>query len=267
MAHIQGVSGSTIYTVPEKFEDLFWAGAEHIEIGEFSDEKAFKEFINLAIEKNISFGIHSPIYRNGSKYDLLEKVNYEPEFAWEQIAMEADTAKRVGAAYLLVHFPYFKDEIEGNANEEIEEGLRRLKLIKEKYNIEIVCEPKLGLNRSSVGIDYMDNFPREAWARYGIKLCIDIGDYMIATDDKIIEYISKWTDFIRVVHLHNIIYTETKYIWTPVHPSKDNLKIHSIINQLTKSKEVYFIFEHTPETKPSSSFVMEGFNWVSSIIK
>jgi hypothetical protein len=181
--------------------------------------------------------------------------------------MEACTAKGAGAEYLLVHFPYFKSEIEGNVNQIIEEGLRRLKVIKGKYNIEIVCEPKLGLNRSSVGIDYMDNFPREVWVRYGIKLCIDIGDYLIATEDKIIEYISKWTDFIRVVHLHNIIYTETKYIWVPIHPSKDNTKIHSIITQLAKSKEVYFVFEHTPETSPCSDFVMEGFNWVSSIIK
>ena len=35
MAHKLGVSGSTIYSNPKLYSELFWEGIEHIEIGEF----------------------------------------------------------------------------------------------------------------------------------------------------------------------------------------------------------------------------------------
>jgi len=58
MTHRLGVSGSTIYSNPELYSELFWDGVEHIEIGEFPDEKALNEFLGLCKEKQISFGIH-----------------------------------------------------------------------------------------------------------------------------------------------------------------------------------------------------------------
>lgn len=57
--------------------------------------------------------------------------------------------------------------------------------------------------------------------KYDIKLCIDIGDYIIATEDKILDYILKLQEFIKVVHLHNIKYEGDKYIWIPVHPIQE----------------------------------------------
>lgn len=39
MGHTLGVSGSIIYSNPDKYSELFWEGVEHIEIGEFPDEK------------------------------------------------------------------------------------------------------------------------------------------------------------------------------------------------------------------------------------
>ena len=269
MGHKQGVSGSTIYSNPELFSELFWEDAEHIEIGEFPDEKAFYKFLDLSKEKKISFGIHSPLLRNGCKYDLIEKVQYEPEYAWEQFELEAKKVSALGAKYLLVHFPYFKTETKYNPNELIEEGLKKLSYIQKQYSIEIVCEPKLGLNRSAVGINYLNNFPVEVWKKYNVKLCIDIGDYIIATKDKTLEYLLKWREFIKVVHLHNIHYEDNEYLWIPVHPiheTSGNHKVEKIIMFLAQSKDVTFIFEHTPETKPSKEFVYEGFKWVSSLI-
>jgi hypothetical protein len=270
MAHIQGVSGSIIYSNPDQYSELFFEGVEHIEIGEFPDERALDKFLRLCTEKQICFGIHSPLLRNGSKYDLIEKVQYDSEYAWQQLELEAKRMSAIGAKYLLVHFPYFKKEVVTNTNELIEDGLRKLSYIQNKYSIDLVCEPKLGLNRSPAGINYLNNFPKEIWAKYNIKLCIDIGDYIIATKEETLNYMLKWKEFIKVVHLHNIHYEGDKYIWIPVHPTQEhsgNHKIEKIIRTLSQCKDVTFIFEHTPETNPSKSFVSDGYKWVSSLIR
>lgn len=270
MSHKLGVSGSTIYSNADKYLELFWQGIDHIEIGEFDDEKALDKFLELYKEREVSFGIHSPILRTGSKYDLLEKVKYDSAYAWKQLELEAGKMSALGAKYILVHFPYFKEETSENANELIESGLNRLRYIQDKYGIEIICEPKLGLNRSAAGINYLDKFPKDIWSKYNIKLCIDIGDYIIATKEDILDYLSKWSEFVKVVHLHNIEYEGDEYTWIPVHPTQENNgqhKVEDIIKFLANSKDVTFIFEHTPETNPREKFVFEGYQWVKSLIK
>lgn len=90
MSHSLGVSGSTILSNPKQFSELFWEGINHIEIGEFPDEPAFQYFLELNKQKRLSYGVHSPLLRDGSKYDLIQKVQYEPAFAWEQLELEAE---------------------------------------------------------------------------------------------------------------------------------------------------------------------------------
>lgn len=268
--NILGVSGSSIYSDASKFNELYLEGIEHIEIGEFSSEGDFENFLEFNNTKSTSFGIHSPLVRSGSKYDLLEKVKFEPKYAWEQLECEAKKLSKLGAEYLLVHFPYFKGEALGDTTGIIENGLKRLKGIQDTYNIDIICEPKLGMKRCSKGIEYLQKLPKELWGKYNIGLCIDIGDYIIAMGDEIIKCLEKWKEFVRVVHLHNIHYEENNYIWTPVHPDDENdknkHKVKEIIKFLAKCEDVIFIFEHTPETKPSTKFVMEGVKWTSNII-
>ncbi len=271
MHHCIGLSGSVIMTDPEKFPLLFRKKKiNHIEIGEFPSVESFENFLELLKERNVTFGLHSPLYRNQSKYDLLEKIQYEPEQAWEQFESEVKYMSQLGATYILVHFPYFKEEKDIDTNKIIENGIKRLHLLQEKYSITIVCEPKLGLNRSAFGIRSLDNFPIEIWDKYGIKLCIDIGDYLLATGDKVMDYIEKWKNHIKVVHLHNVEFRNNKYIWVPVHPSheKDNLhfNVKELIYKLSTSSGVYFVFEHTPHTNPTETFVNEGINWVEEII-
>src|SRR5690606_11446916 len=143
------------------------------------------------------FGLHSPLIRNQSKYDLLGEVHFPPEQAWKQLESEVAYMSELGAEYVPVHFPFFKREITRiDMNHIIEDGLRRLSEIQNKYHIHIVCEPKLVFNRSAAGINYLDQFPIEIWNRYGIKLCIDIADYILATGEHVIDYIKKWRDHI-----------------------------------------------------------------------
>ncbi|WP_102398751.1 TIM barrel protein [Haloimpatiens massiliensis] len=270
MAHKLGVSGSTILSNPELYSELFWEDIQHIEIGEFEDKKSLYKFLKICRGKNISFGIHSPLVRGKSKYDLIEKVQYDPKEAWKQLELEAEKMSALGAKYLLVHFPYFKGEILEDTNKLIEEGLKKLSYIQNQYSIDIICEPKLGFNRSSAGINYLNKFPRDIWKKYNVKLCIDIGDYIIASEDEILNYLVRWSEFIKVVHLHNIHYEDDKYIWIPVHPSQEyegNHKVKKIISFLAKCKDVTFVFEHTPQTNPSKAFVNEGYKWVSSLIR
>lgn len=272
MQHRLGVSGSVILSNPEKYEELFWEGIDHIEIGEFPDEAAFKYFLNLCQENNVSFGIHSPLFRSKSKYDLLQKVDYEPEYAWDQLEREAEEMSKLGAEYILVHFPYFKNEADDvQVDVLIEKGLQRLDEIQKKNSIQLICEPKLGFNSSKAGINYLHDFPVETWKKYDLKLCIDIGDYLIATGDQIFPYINKWKDHIKIVHLHNVLYEAGKYIWIPIHPSHEGseeyFQVEKLIEFLSRCGDITFVFEHTPHSNPSSEFVNEGYQWLKGILE
>lgn len=272
MPHTLGLSGSITLSDPEKFPQLFTKEKiTHIEIGEFPDEASFHHFLkHLGDAKDMTFGIHSPLVRNQSKNDLIEKVQVEPEVAWQLFAAEVKHVAKLGAEYILVHFPYFKGETEQNTDEMIENGLKRLQRLQEDHAISIVCEPKLGYNRSPFGIDALNSFPIETWENYGIKLCIDIGDYLLAKGDQAKSYLTKWKHHIKVVHLHNVTFNQGKYIWTPVHPSHetnpDYFQVKKLIEQLSDSPDVFFVFEHTPHTNPSDTFVNEGIIWVHDII-
>lgn len=270
MTHKLGLSGSVILTNPDQFMELFKGSTNHIEIGEFSTREAFDHFIELYNKNNITLGIHSPLYRNHSKYDLIEKVQFEPEHAWIQFEKEVEYVASLGASYILVHFPYFKEESIMNVNDIIEEGLKRLRYLQDKYEIMIVCEPKLGMNRSPAGIQYLHQFPLETWEKYEINICIDIGDYLLAVGEQTLEYIMKWKDYVKVVHLHNVEFHNDKYIWVPVHPSHEGDKLHfsvsEIIQVLATFKDVFFVFEHTPHSNPSEAMVLEGITWVKELI-
>lgn len=270
MSHRLGISGSTILTEPAKFTELFRYKLEHIEIGEFPDEMAFQQFLQLKEGKRASFGLHSPLIRNESKYDLLEKVEMKPEQAWLQFENEVGLMASLGAEYVLVHFPFFKKEVAGSAKDVIEDGLKKLSLLQHKYGIQIVCEPKLGLQRSTAGIDYLQEFPLNVWEQYGLKLCIDIGDYAIAFRGDFVSKIKKWRNHIKVVHLHNVKFDKGSYIWVPVHPSQEKDRsyypLKETILSLSESEDVFFILEHTPHRVPSNEYVMEGIHWVNDLI-
>ncbi|MED1864972.1 TIM barrel protein [Fictibacillus nanhaiensis] len=273
MKHIIGISGSTIMSDETKFNDLFRAHDQitHIEIGEFQNEEAFQRFLALLKKSNKTFGIHSPIYRSGSKYDLLEELQYTPEQAWTLFEKEIQRLVKLGAQYILVHFPYFQGSAR-NPDTLIVQGLKRLSELQKTYNMPIVCEPKLGLNQSPKGIEYLNAFPIALWEKYGLKLCIDIGDYLLATEEKTLNMIEKWKDHIKVVHLHNIEYMDDKYIWVPIHPSHEDdgqhYSIKEILHVLSSYRDLIWILEHTPHSNPSETFIQEGIDWlINDVLK
>jgi sugar phosphate isomerase/epimerase len=272
MSNKMAISGSTIMSDTSLLHELFINEADHIEIGEFENEAAYQHFLSLVIKSNKSFGLHSPLFRNESKYDLIENVQFEPEKAWVQFETEVKRMAEDGAAYILVHFPYFQDESD-DPNKKIEEGLQKLSRLQAKYSLPIICEPKLGMWKSPKGIEYLHKFPISVWERYGLKLCIDIGDYLLAAAKLSVhplELIQKWQDHIKVVHLHNIEFLEGKYIWIPIHPSHENddvyFPVKEILSFIAKNNNIYWVLEHTPHSCPKKEFVLEGIKWLKEDI-
>lgn len=265
--HQIGLSGSTILSDPDQFDHLFRFGCSHVEIGEFPDENAYKLFLERVRKQKKTFGVHSPLIRGGSKYDLIEPVSMPVENARRLFEEEVSTLAKAGAEYVLVHFPYFKERVSDPTESIIEEGLVFLSDLQKRYDISIVCEPKLGKNRSSCGIDYLKQFPVEVWRKYGVSICIDIGDYRMATNEQWPKYIEPLLPFIRVVHLHNVTLQGDKYLWSVLHPNQSiGYDMQPIIEKLKDGTKKYFIFEHTPHTAPTDESVREGIDWVRQLI-
>jgi len=63
------------------------------------------------------------------------------------------------------------------------------------------------------------------------------------------------------VHLHNVEFHKNKYIWVPVHPSHEldnsHFNVSDLIYHLSTSA-TFFIFEHTPHSNPTKTFIDEG---------
>ncbi|KHE67534.1 TIM barrel protein [Halobacillus sp. BBL2006] len=271
MKHVLGMSGSTILSDPNQFSKLFKWGLPHIEIGEFPDRESFLTFYKMAKEKGMSFGVHSPLIRGESKYDLIDEVVMTPQQARANFEKEVSELASLGAEYILVHFPYFKTSNIDSPKIKIEEGLQFLSRLQEEYGIPIVCEPKLGPRQSPHNIVLLHEHGLNLWKKYGLYICIDLGDYFMATKDQWEEYIRPLLPFTKVVHLHHVKYVEDGYFWVPAHPDFENSTQHFTLEQCLRLVESgagkYFIFEHTPHTSPSDSFVEAGIRWIRNLVE
>ncbi|WP_242057492.1 sugar phosphate isomerase/epimerase family protein [Halobacillus yeomjeoni] len=268
--HMIGISGSTIMSDPNQLEELFNHDLPHIEIGEFPNEMEAERFFTLAREYGKSFGIHSPLTREGSKYDLIDEIKMPPQKARVLFEREVFKMAKKGAAYVLVHFPYFKNKVsffEGD----IYDGLRFLNHLQNKYGIRIVCEPKLGPAQSPHNIQYLHDCYASFWQDFDLSICLDIGDYRMAAGDQWEKYITRLLPHIKVVHLHNVEYKEDGYFWVPLHPQFEQNDQHydmkPCIDLLNQGESKYFIFEHTPHTRPTPEVVSEGIHWVNQLLK
>lgn len=269
MQNILGISGSTILSNALQFNELFRPYIQHIEIGEFDTAENMDHFFSLLSETQLSFGVHAPLFRKDSKYDLIHRVHYDPSVAIKQLEEQAERLSAMGAQYLLVHFPYFHGKVNADPNEMIAKLLPQLSRIQSQYRIPIVCEPKLGAQYSSFGIEYLHQFSHQRWADSGIHICLDIGDYLIAKNDLAMEYMSQWMDFTKVVHLHNVEFINKKYYWRPVHPDDEGVaayNIQPIIEHLSKLDNIFFILEHTPHRYHNPRHVDEGIRWVHHLL-
>ncbi|MGI8316048.1 TIM barrel protein [Halobacillus mangrovi] len=266
MSHALGMSGSTILSDPRQFDKLFKKGLPHIEIGEFPDRDSFFQFYEKAKERKVSFGVHSPLIRGNSKYDLIDEVVMSPVEARSNFEREVKELAELGAEYVLIHFPYFKSPPVSSIESTIEEGFQFLSDLQNRYGIPIVCEPKLGPERSPHNIQALHDHGLDLIVKYGLYICIDLGDYHMATKEKWEEYIRPLRPHTKVVHLHHVAYVGEKYYWVPIHPDFENdpgsFTMEPCLSLLKNGADKYFIFEHTPHTSPSELMVDQGVEWI-----
>ena len=138
-----GISASAVWSQTNRLGELFRSDVQHIEIGLFENIAIADDFIRQSRTRGKSVGIHSPLVRGGSKYDLLEAIEMPSIDALEQVEGELAWCQRSGVDYLHVHFPFSLRS--GTLSLPIvTKGIQQLALLQRKTGIQIVCEPKLG---------------------------------------------------------------------------------------------------------------------------
>ena len=101
-----GLSASAVFSQTDRPAELFRPDVDHIEVGMFEDRDIADQFVRDSRIRGKTVGIHSPLVRGGSKYDLLGQVDVPIEDAWLQIENELAWCRSAGTSYLLVHFPF-----------------------------------------------------------------------------------------------------------------------------------------------------------------
>ena len=134
-----------------------------------------------------------------------------------------------------------------------------------------MCEPKLGHNRNTGGIETLRRYSVEKWADWDIAICWDMGDYLLATGslDETLQELRRLKSIIEVVHVHNVQVNPGRYFWVPIHPSHEEdgrfFHIAPILSEV-KNMDAVLVWEHTPHFTPSKQFAVEGFDWAMGIL-
>ena len=219
----------------------------------------------------VLIGFHSPLFRGGSKYDLLKQVQQAPERAWQQLEEELSIARDNQVEYVLVHFPYFPLASEDNPTPQIEAGLSRLRSLQDRYETKVLCEPKLGIRRDPGGIGILKAYPVDKWRGFGVSMCWDMGDYLLVshTLEECLSELRRWCDVIDALHVHNVKVTPEKYYWIAIHPSHEDSEEFFTIKPLlseVREMDMLLVWEHTPHFTANHGFALEGFQWAKGVL-
>jgi sugar phosphate isomerase/epimerase len=263
-----GISASAVLSQTERLAELFRQGIDHIEIGLFENVNVAESFIRRARRQGKTVGIHSPLLRGGSKYDLLQSIDMPQENAWEQIEQELVWCSRFGATYLLVHFPYAHRS--GVLDLPlVQDGIKRLSALQRRTGVKIVCEPKLGDDRDPAGIRWLRTAPTHIFSNAGLTLCWDVGDHLLANVSET-EYFSqfeRWRESISIIHLHNVRMEGVKYRWVPPHPTRSAVNgehdLAPIIRRFPRN--VTIVSEYTPQQVATAANIDTSYHYLRAL--
>ena len=263
-----GISASAVWSQTERLGELFRSDVEHIEIGMFENLNVAEDFVKRAKQRRKSVGIHSPLVRGGSKYDLLEAVDLPTADAWKQIEEELDWCQKASIEYILIHFPFAQKR--GTLNVPlVTEGTRRLGSLQARTGVKIVCEPKLGVNHDPAGIAWLRTAPRRIFSDAGLDICWDVGDHLLAnrTEMDYFAQFNRWRSHISVIHLHNVGRNGATYRWTPPHPRKSvvdaDYDLSRIVKQFPKSATI--VSEYTPQRVATETTINTSFQYLKAL--
>lgn len=261
MAFILAVSGSTILSESSRLSELFTWGCSAIEIGSFADEQAYSYVLQECRKRDMQLAIHSPFYRDGNRYGLLQ----DEASAWTELERDLAVAQQDDLAYVLIHFPYFGAPVQCGALASIRISAERIVSLSQKYGIPVLIEPKLGPGYDYSALKLLQSLPLAELKAWGLAFCMDVGDIYIASqlsDMPYLDIVSHLAPLTHAVHLHDVVVREDGYFWTPV-TGRDSVPIAETLAVLrSEERDIYLVLEHTPHLVESREQVERGIAWL-----
>lgn len=263
MPFILAVSGSTILSESSRLPELFTWGCSAIEIGSFADAQAYSYVLQECRKRHMQLAIHSPFYRDGNRYGLLQG----DASAWVELERDLAVAQRDGLAYVLIHFPYFTTPVQSGARACIRTAAERITSLSQKYAIPVLIEPKLGPNCDYSALKLLQSLPLAELRAWGPSFCLDVGDIYIASqlsDMPYLDMVSHLAPLTHAVHLHDVVIREDGYFWTPL-TGKPSVPIIETLELLPAfERDIFLVLEHTPHLVESREQVQNGIAWLLS---
>jgi sugar phosphate isomerase/epimerase len=172
------------------------------------------------------------------------------------------------ADYFLVHFPYATRS--GTLSlSAVSAAIQRLTNIQRQSGTTIICEPKLGDERAAAGIGWLRDAPRGIFSSAGLGLCWDVGDHLLGarSEADYFRQLDRWRSSIKVVHLHNVRFAETKYRWTPPHPSRSQVNSEFDMRRIIKSlpQKATIVSEYTPQRVATEAAIETSFSYLKAL--
>lgn len=255
------VSGSTILSARERLDELFTWGTSAIEAGGFDTMDDLRYVVQQCRDRGIQFGLHTPSLRHRNRHGLL----YGEEDAWSELQEDLELAWREGFAYVLIHFPFFREPMPYHeALSRIRNAVGRMHEIN-RHHVRIVAEPKLGPKRDPFGISVLLNTAGDEISDWKMDWCIDVGDLYMACETlgyQYEEHVKHLAQFAKVTHLHHVEKDDDHYYWTPV-TSDGCVPIAHTLEMLARNPwDTYVVLEHTPHRARDQHQVLDGIEWL-----
>lgn len=264
MPFVLSVSGSTILSETSRLHELFQWGCGALEIGSFADSQAYAYVLQQCRARSMKLAIHSPFYRDGNRYGLLANE----ASAWTELERDLSLAQQDGLSYLLVHFPYLRQPVEGDLPELIQQVAQRLGALSRSYGVPLLAEPKLGPDCDPAMLCLMHTLSQEQLAAWGLPFCLDVGDIYLAAERSKTPYldmVSHLAPLAAAVHLHDVVILEDgRYIWAPA-SGEDAVPIRETLALLAADREIFLVVEHTPHLVASEEQVQRCIDWLHGL--
>ena len=265
-------SGAIVMSDVARMGRLLWPTIDAIEIGSLDGEADLHTVLDLVEGRHLDWAMHMPLWRRGPARVPLTPAGPSPE---EEHSLRADMilGQRYKAAYALAHAPWLPDHRMSVTRAEAlaRETVRLLRDLAWKYDLPVVLELKLGLNRDPGILSYLLADPEGFLDLDDVSLCLDTGDWLLACEAEGVDAVKAFEPLAvrtAVVHAHAVERGSDHYLWKPIHPSSPDAAAVRDLCQLALDarSELTLVFEHTPHVDPGPAYDLEGYHWLLSAL-
>ncbi len=265
-------SGAIVMSDVARLERLLWPSIDAIEIGSLDGEADLHAVLDLVERRHLAWAMHMPLWRRGLARVPMASAGPSPE---EERSLRADMAlgQRYKAAYALGHAPWLPDHRMPVARAEAlaRETVHLLRNLSRAYDLPVVLELKLGLNRDPGILSYLLADPEGFLDLDEVHLCLDTGDWLLACETLGVDPVRAFEPLAAltaVVHAHAVERGSDHYLWKPIHPSSpDAAAVRDLCQLALEARdELTLVFEHTPHVDPGPAYDLEGYHWLLSTL-